>query len=392
MTTNRRRFLKSGAALTALSQRRVLGANERIRIGGIGLGGRCRYLLNLARQEPGVEIVALCDVYEPRLEEARAKIAPTAELYVDYRRLLERNDVDAVIIGSPDHWHVPMTIDAVRAGKDAYVEKPLTKTIEEGPEVERAVRESRRVVQVGYQQRSWEHFIEAEKLIAAGKLGDITLVLASWYQNYLGSEPGKYKVDAAKLDWKRWLGSAPDQPVDALRYHRWRWFWDFGGGHLTDLYSHYCDVIHWYMRADTPKHAQADGGVYLLKHLQCPDTINASWDYGRFQVVYNGTLICRLEGGNLIFRGAKAMMRINRDGFAVYPEGVVPAEKTHYPPPLAAMTSAHDGTIDHMRNFLDCVRNRKEPNAPVQAGVTAARAAHLGNLAYRKGTRVDLVI
>lgn len=384
MTTNRRRFLKSSAAMTALSQSRILGANERIRLGGIGIGGRCRYLLNLARQEPGTEIVALCDVYEPRLEEARTKIAPTAEPYIDYRRLLERNDVDAVIIGSPDHWHVPMTIDAVRAGKDVYVEKPLTKTIEEGPVVEKAVRESRRVVQVGYQQRSWEHFIEAEKLVAGGKLGEITLALASWYQNYLGSEPDRYKVDATKLDWKRWLGSAPDQPVDALRYYRWRWFWDFGGGHLTDLYSHYCDVIHWYMKSDAPKHAQADGGLYLLKHLQCPDTINACWDYGRFQVVYNGTLVCRLEGGNIVFRGTKAMMKINRDGFAVYPEGVVPAEKTHYPPPVAAMTSAHDGTIDHMRNFLECVRSRRGPNAPVEVGVAAARAAHLGNLAYRK--------
>ncbi len=388
MDTERRAFLTAGAVWTAASYARVLGANDRIRVGGIGLGGRCRLLLNLARQNENVEVAAVCDVYEPRMAETQAKIAPGAEAIVDYRRLLERKDIDAVFIGSPDHWHVPMTIDAVRAGKDVYVEKPLTKTIEEGPLVEAAVRETRRVVQVGYQQRSWEHFIAARDLVAGGKLGDITLVLASWYQNYLGSEPSKYKVDEAKLNWKLWLGNAPPQPVNALRYFRWRWFWDFGGGHLTDLYSHYCDVIHWYTANDRPKRAQADGGIYLLKHLECPDTINASWDYGSHQVVYNGTLVCRLDGGNIIFRGTKAMMKINRDGFAVYPEGVVPPEKTSYPEPVAAMKSARDGTIDHVRNFLECVRSRKEPNATVAAGVAAARAAHWGNMAYRKGERV----
>jgi len=388
MQRDRRNLLKAGAVWTAVSRGRILGANDRIRLGGIGLGGRCRYLLNLARQQENTQVAAVCDVYEPRIAETRAKVAPDADAVADYRALLERKDIDAVIIGSPDHWHVPMTIDAVRAGKDVYVEKPLTKTIEEGPKVEAAVRESGRVVQVGYQQRSWEHFIAARELIASGKLGDITLVLASWYQNYLGSEPSKYKVDESKLNWKRWLGNAPPQPVNALRYFRWRWFWDFGGGHLTDLYSHYCDVIHWYMGNDSPKRAQADGGVYLLEHLECPDTINASWDYGKFQVVYNGTLVCRLEGGNIIFRGTKAMMKINRDGFAVYPEGVIPAEKTQYPEPLAAMKSARDGSVDHMRNFLECVRSRKAPNSTVHDAVMAARAAHLGNLAYRKGERI----
>ncbi len=380
--------MRGAAVWTAASYARVVGANDRIRLGGIGLGGRGRHLLNLARQHENVEIVAVCDVYEPRLAETRAKTAPTAEALVDYRKLLDRKDVDAVIIATPDHWHVPMTIDAVRAGKDVYVEKPLTKTIEEGPRVEAAVNESRRIVQVGYQQRSWEHFIAARDIIASGMLGDITLVLASWYQNYLGSEPSRFQLDPSKLDWKMWLGNAPSQPVDPLRYFRWRWFWDFGGGHLTDLYSHWCDVIHWYTNNSSPKRVQADGGVYLLKHLECPDTINASWDYATHQVVYNGTLVCRLDGGNLVFRGTKAMMKLNRDGFTVYPEGVVPPEKTHYPEPLAAMKSARDGSIDHMRNFLDCVRSRKEPNSNVRDAVAAARAAHLGNLAYRKGERI----
>ncbi|MBM3748530.1 MAG: Gfo/Idh/MocA family oxidoreductase [Acidobacteria bacterium] len=386
MEESRRAFLKKGPALTALSQSRVLGANERIRIAGLGCGGRCQFLLALARQAPGTEIVAACDVYGPRRAETRAKVAPTAQEHVDYREALERKDIDAVIIGSPDHWHVPMTVDAVRAGKDVYVEKPLTKTVEEGPLVEKAVAETGRIVQVGYQQRSWDHFRMAREVIAAGKLGKITLVLSSWYQNYLRYDP-KPAVDAAKLDWKRWLGSAPDQPVNALRYHRWRWFWDFGGGHLTDLHSHYGDVIHWCMNADAPLDAQALGDSYALGY-ECPDTVAATWHYPGFTLVYTGTLVGHLEGGNIIFRGSRAMMKINRDGFAVYPEGVIAAEKTNYPEPEIEMRSLHDGSIDHVRNFLDCVRSRKAPNAPVGPAVAAARAAHLGNLAFRKGVRV----
>ena len=388
MTSDRRQFLAAATSVAALSQKRILGANDRIRLGGIGMGGRARYLLQVARKAPGTEVVAIADVYEPRRQETREKIAPEAQEYVDYRQLLERKDIDAVIIGSPDHWHVPMTIDAVRAGKDVYVEKPLTKTIEEGPLVEKAVADTRRIVQVGYQQRSWDHFKVARDVIASGRLGKITMVLASWYQNYLRWDPKAAKVDAEKLDWKRWLGSAPDQPVNAVRYGRWRWFWDFGGGHLTDLYSHYCDVIHWYMNSYSPKSVQTTGGVHVLDYLECPDTINAGYEYPGFTVVYNGTMVCHLEGGNIVFRGSKAMMKINRDGFDVYPEGVIPAEKTNYPEPEISMRSQHDGTIDHVQNFLDCVRSRKTPNAPVGPSAAAARAAHLGNMAYRKGVRV----
>jgi predicted dehydrogenase len=388
MNDRRRGFLKAAAA-TAISRSRILGANQRIRIGGIGLGGRCRYLLTVAGKEPDTEIVGACDVYEPRRRETLEKIAPGAREYLDYRQLLERQDIDAVFVGSPDHWHVPMTIDAVRSGKDVYVEKPVTKKIEEGPLLEQAVAQTGRIVQIGYQQRSWEHFIAAREIVAAGKLGKITLVLASWYQNYLGFNPKTAQIEADKLDRKRWLGNAPDQPLDAVKYNRWRWFWDFGGGHLTDLYSHYCDVIHWYMDSYTPQSALTMGERYVLDYLECPDTVNASYAYPGFQVVYNGTLSGHLEGGNIIFRGSQAMLKINRDGFDVYPEGVVPAEKTNYPPPTASMRSARDGTIDHIRNFLDCVRSRQAPNAPAAPSVAAARAAHIGNLAYRSGGRLD---
>jgi predicted dehydrogenase len=392
MKDNRRDFLRNSAVLTALSTSRILGANERVRVAGLGTGGRCSYLLSLA-SKAGAEIVALCDVYEPRRLAAQEKLAPTARAdYIDYREVLDRKDVDAVFIGSPDHWHVAMTLDAIQSGKDVYVEKPLSHTIEEGERLERAVSGSRQVVQVGYQQRSWEHFQAGREVLASGKLGKITLVLASWYQDYMNLLGGTAPVDATKLDWKRFLGSAPEQPFDPLRFTKWRWFWDFGGGHLTDLFSHYCDVIHWYMGQDSPKMAQAMGGRNALPAFECPDTINASYEYSGFNVVYDGSLVGSLEGGNIVFRGSNAMLKINRDGFAVYPERVVPFEKTQYPDPVIAMRSLGDGTVDHVKNFFDCVRSRKTPNADVRSAVAAARAAHLGNLAYRRGTLVKAVI
>jgi len=386
MNDNRRDFLRNSVLLTALSTSRILGANERIRVAGLGTGGRCSYLLSLA-SKAGAEIVALCDVYEPRRLAAKEKLAPGASAEsVDYREVLDRKDVDGVIIGSPDHWHVAMTLDAIRSGKDVYVEKPVSHTIEEGERLEKAMAGSRQVVQVGYQQRSWEHFQAGREVVASGKLGKITLVLASWYQDYLNLLGGASPVDAQKLDWKRFLGSAPEQPFDALRFPKWRWFWDFGGGHLTDLYSHFCDVIHWYMGQESPQMAQTMGGRNALPAFECPDTINAAYEYPGFDVVYNGSLVGSLEGGNIIFRGSSAMLKINRDGFAVYPERVVPFEKTQYPEPEIAMRSLGDGTVDHVKNFLDCMRSRKTPNADVRSAVAAARAAHLGNLAYRKGT------
>jgi predicted dehydrogenase len=389
MAENRRQFLKMTVAATALSRQKILGANERIRVGAIGTGGRTQYLMRLLNQIGGSEIMAVCDVYEPRRLQAKTRFAPNASEHLDYREVLDRKDVHAVVIGSPDHWHVPMTVDAVRAGKDVYVEKPLTHTIEEGKALENAVAGSGRVVQVGYQQRSWDHFRMGAEIVTSGRLGKITLVLTSWYQNYLNGFGAVPEVATDKLDWKRWLGSAPDQPFDALRFTLWRWFWDFGGGHLTDLFSHWVDTIQWYMGVDRPLAAQAMGARHALPELECPETINACYHYpGNFSVVYNGTLVGSLDGGNVVIRGRRGVMKLNRDGLAVYPEGVVQREKTQYPEPEIQIRSREDGTVSHMNNFLDCVKSRKTPNAPAEVGVSAARAAHIGNLALRQKRRI----
>ena len=383
---HRRDLLKASAAWTAASYGRIFGANQRIRIAGLGVGGRATYLLGLVAKAENTEIVAVCDVAQNRRFAAKQRFAPGGKDYLDYREVLERNDIDGVVVGAPDHWHVPMTMDAVAAGKDVYVEKPISHTIEEGERVEKAVLHSKQIVQVGYQQRSWPHFLQAREVVAGGKLGPVSLVLTSWYQDYVSNMQTAPNVDAANIDWKRFLGSAPDQPFDALRCARWRWFWDFGGGHLTDLYSHFGDVVQWYLDQYSPLTAQAAGNRSAIPQFECPDTINAAWDYPGFTLVYSGSLNGSLEGGNIVFRGHRATMKLNRDGFAVYPEGKVQRELTHLPEPETAVKSAADGTIAHVQNFLDCVRSRQAPNAPVGPAVSIARAAHLANTAFRKGT------
>jgi predicted dehydrogenase len=382
----RRDILKIPVAWTAASYSRIFGANERVRIAGLGVGGRATYLLGLITKTENTEIVAVCDIAETRRLAAKERFAPSGRDYLDYQEVLARNDIDAVVIGAPDHWHVPMTVDAVNANKDVYVEKPISHTIEEGERVERAVTNSKQIVQVGYQQRSWPHFLQAREIVAGGGLGQISLVLTSWYQDYVVSMQTPSRADSSKIDWRRFLGSAPNQPFDALRYMRWRWFWDFGGGHLTDLYSHYGDVMQWYLEQYAPLSAQAAGNRSALPQFECPDAINAVWNYPGFTVVYNGALNGSLEGGNIIFRGHRATMKLNRDGFAVYPEGKVQRELTHWPEPETAVKSQADGTIAHIQNFVDCVRSRKVPNAPIRPAVAIARAAHLANAAWRKGT------
>ena len=371
-------------AWTAISYSRIYGANERIRIGAIGTGGRCRYLLTLLKDLPGNEIVSLCDVYGPRREEVKVKVAPAASLTSHFQAVLERKDIDAVVIGAPDHWHVPLTLAAIGAGKDVYCEKPVTHDLTEADTLIQTVEASNRIFQAGTQQRSWDHFQRARELVTGGALGQIGMIQTYWYQNYLtrGKPP---EIDLSKLDWKAWLGSAPSRTFDMTRFTTWRWFWDYGGGSLTDLYSHWVDVIHWFMNSTEIETVQAVGRKAARLDWECPDTVSAAFIYKPgFQVTFDGLMTGSLDGGGLVFRGTKALLRLNRDGYWLYPEGAVASELTRYPEPLEQRRSSGDGTRTHLQNWLDCVRSRAVPNAPVRAGVAAARAAHLGNAALRQ--------
>lgn len=378
---SRRVFI--GAALaTASSYGRILGANDRIQVGAIGTGQRCQYLLSLLNKLGNNDIVAVCDVYEPHRSEATAKYTQNARNCVDYHEVLDRKDIDAVVIGTPDHWHVPITIAAVRAGKDVYCEKPVTHTIEQGEPLIAAVHETQRVVQTGTQQRSWEHYLQAKQIIAEGTLGQITFIRTYWYQNHIAHQEDVH-IDTDKLDWKQFLGPVSYRPFDADQYAHWRWYWDFGGGAMTDLFVHWVDVAQWFMGQDMPQRATATGFKALLMQRQTPDTMSAALLYPGFLVEFDSALLGYIEGGGLMFRGTKAAMRLHRRGFTVYPE--IPRYSENYEPDNASIIvkSQHDGALDHMANFLDCMRTRKAPNASVEIGVAAARAGHIANLAMR---------
>ncbi|MGH9582415.1 MAG: Gfo/Idh/MocA family protein [Bryobacteraceae bacterium] len=379
---SRRAFVGTALA-SAASYSRILGANDRIRIGAIGTGNRCRYLLSLLNRIGTNEIVAVCDVYEPHRLKAKTKFAPSAFDCADHRELLDRKDIDAVVIGAPDHWHVPLTTAAVRAGKDVYCEKPVTHHIEEGEPLIRAVRESGRVVQTGTQQRSWAHYIQAAELVASGRLGQITFIRTYWYQNYLASLNDRPTIRTNLLDWKAFLGSAPYRPFDEDEYSNWRWYWDFGGGALTDLFVHWVDVAQWCMGENMASRATATGSREIFRRRQAPDTVSAALKYPTAMVDFECTLIGYLEGGGLMFRGTKAAMRLHRDGFRVFDELPHYSESYAMPAPTIEVKSPHDGTIDHIGNFLACVRSRSTPSAPVEVGVAAARAGHIANLAMR---------
>jgi predicted dehydrogenase len=388
----RRGFLKGSAALAlcgGLARSTVLGANDRIRIGAIGTGGRSRgSLLPIHKNQPDTEIVAVCDVYEPNLLRvvADAKLGNVKQVR-DYRAILDDKSIDAVVIGAPDHWHARMVIDAVAAGKDVYVEKPVTHSIAEGNELVRAVEAGDRVVQTGTQQRSWEHFIQGKQIIDSGKLGKITFIRMWWYQNY-AARTFSNKLALEKLDQKMWLGGAPSQTITPMKYFWWRWFWDFGGGALTDLMTHWIDVAHWYMDVAAPLSVVTSGSRYALE-WECPDTITCALDYPKnFSVTYEGTMASNVDDGGMEIRGVKGTMKLDRNRLAVYPEGAAQGGKPGEAPPEVLIESRGDGTVAHIRNFLDCVKSRKTPTANIRVAVEAARASHLGNLALKQDRRV----
>jgi len=378
---SRRSFLIAGG-LTALGATRAFGANDTLRIGVIGAGGRMEDLLTAADKVGNYQIVAVSDVYGPRLDAIRKRSnSSNASTHTNYQEVL-RQDIDAVFIASPDHWNVRMAVDALSAGKDVYLEKPVTHTLEEGEALVKAVRSNQRILQCGMQQRSWSHFRDAVDLIQGGSLGRIPQVRTYWWQNYNSGRAQK-PVDTQALDWKQWLGGAPAQSFSEEKFYRWRWFWNFGGGAMTDLLTHWIDVVHWAMKADEPRQVQMLGDKYIFDQWECPDTVQVALRYPGFDVVYEGMMASSIDDGGLEFRGTEATLKINRSGFGVYHEGAGSREN-----PVVRAESFRDGTIDHMQNFFDCVKSRREPNAPVETGVAAARAGHIANLAYKRSGQI----
>jgi predicted dehydrogenase len=378
---NRRIFLAASSAAIA-------GAQERIGVGLIGAGGRGRYLTNTFKEQPGVEMRAVADVYEPNLKRGLEAAGGQARPYDDYRRLLDNRDIDAVIVATPDHWHAQMTIDAVAAGKDVYVEKPMCHTIAEGFRVIDATRRHKRIVQVGTQRRSYDLFLEGKKVMDSGRLGEVKLVNAWWY-NYAGS--ARRANLEGKLDWEKWVGPAKKRPLDPHRFFNWYYFWDYSGGLMVGQAAHVIDAIHWYMNSTYPIAVSCAGGKSHIEGVEVPETTSMLIEYPEdylavFTVGYRAMRYPPANDQMKQFNGSKARFDVARESWALYPESreidMKPAlEKKQY------------GTFErasgqHIANFLDCVRSRKEPNAPVEAGQGTNVVLCMAMEALRSGRRM----
>jgi predicted dehydrogenase len=387
----RRQFIKTaGLALTATgmdarSYARVLGANDRLRLGGIGPGDRGSGRLATA-QKLGADIVALADVNRGLLELAQKKLAaPVDKTYVDYHDLLARNDLDGVIIATPDHLHHDCLLAALKAGRDVYIEKPLARTIEEGENMVATVKASKQIVQVGNQRRSGEHFQRARDIVTSGAIGEIRFVRI-WDFRYRPVDPYiKRSKDQSLfapelIDWKRFLGKAPQRPYDAKRASAWRWYWDYAGGLMTDIGPHWLDVAMWITGCDGPRSAACNGGKYQNDDWETPDNVHAVLDCGTFAIVFMVQFMNGQEYDGAAFYGLEgSIVQENQRGMMVrYDKQRKEVESW----PVKEESTAH------MQNFLACMKSRKQPNSPIELANRVLVGAHLANESFRTGKRV----
>jgi predicted dehydrogenase len=378
----RRNFL-----LTAASAAAVRGANDRIRGAVIGSGGRGR-LLTGEFKEIGVEMAAVCDVYKPNLEAGLKAASTGAKGYSDYRRVLDDKSLDVVVVATPDHWHAQMVIDAVHAGKDVYVEKPMVHTPEEGYRVIEAVRKTKRIVQVGTQRRSFPLFQEAKGILASGEVGDVRLVNGWWYNHQTSVRQGNFQ---GEIDWKAWLGTAPKRDADPARFFNWYYYWDYSGGLMIGQAAHIVDSIHWMMNSGIPSAVVVGGGKPNLAGVEVPETTTMCLEYpenylatftvGYKAMRYSGTLDQLVQ-----YNGSKARFDVGRESYALYREDPKAIELK------AAKQKVEPGTFNsatrmHIRNLLECVKSRQEPNAPVEAGHATSVALCMAMEALRRGVR-----
>ena len=380
---NRRKFV----AATALSAARVMGANGRIRAGVIGSGGRGRYL-TAEFKEVGAEMAAVCDVYEPNLAAGLKAASTGAKPFDNYKRLLEDKSIDVVIVATPDHWHARMTIDAVEAGKDVYVEKPLAHTIDEGYRIIEAVRRTKRVVQVGMQRRSSDLFAQARQIVTSGECGNVRLV-NSWWYNYTSS-PQPRPLEG-KLDWNQWLGSAPKRELDPFRFRNWYWFWDYSGGLMIGQAAHIIDAIHMVMGSAHPLAVTCSAGRVNVDGVEIPETTCMSIEYPEnylavFTLGYKAMRYNAYNDQCKQFHGDKARLDVGREWWALYPQSneieMKPSKELKQPGSFGAATR------NHIRNFLECTLSRKDPSATVEIGQATNIVLCLSMDALRAGKRL----
>ncbi|MBK5290455.1 MAG: Gfo/Idh/MocA family oxidoreductase [Acidobacteriia bacterium] len=383
----RRTFLMTvGGAVFAQSP-----PSDRFHLGVIGTGGRGTFVMTVFQKDPAVRVSAVCDVYEPNLERAlstaRKQQDSAPKAYRNYKELLADKEINAVLIATPEHWHHRMVLDALAAGKDVYVEKPLCQTPEQGVELVDAEKRSRNIIQVGMQRRSYDLYLEARKVVASGVLGAVHMVRSWWLNNYLGgSEP---KLDGP-LDWEQWQGPVARRPLDPNRFRNWRFFSEYAGGIVADQGAHVFDGIHLLMNASVPLAVTASAGKPHKQGVDTPESVVVVAQYPEdFVAVFTVNYAAmRYQSRNDQLNqldGGKARMDIGREDLRVYMQG---DEET------AAITKKSEkgfgfATDLHVQNFLDCVRTRKRPTAPMELGVQAALVVQMANMSLKQGRRLQ---
>jgi predicted dehydrogenase len=408
MSPTRRHTL---AALSAAAYSRLSGANDRIQVGFIGYGLiGAQHVYDFSNQKD-VDLAALSDVYEPRMEQGVQACGGKAKPYKDFRRLLDDKDLQAVVISTPDHWHCLMAMMACAAGKDVYVEKPLSLFIEEGRWLTQVARKHNRVVQVGTQQRSGRHYRMGQQLVQKGHIGKVHAARAGAFRNAMpgfGSPPDG--TPPSYFDYDMWLGPAPARPYNPKRgiYH-FRWFWDYSGGQMTNLAAHEIDIVQWFLGLKGPVKVASFGGRRALEdNGETPDTQDAIFEYpGGVNVAYSlrEASAGSRAGSMLEFFGTKGSLQINRGGLKVIadmktdPANLIPQFRGHSaggpqkvevkPEPWTEAMEVKGSSPEqfdlHVRNFLDALRSRQKPVADVEDGHRTAVACHLANLSLRLG-------
>jgi len=404
MSSTRRNFIKTASvfaagsviSIDALSKARLgIAPSDKIRIGLIGANGMGYNDLASFLKNPEVECIALCDIDKNVLTNRTNDLIKLGfakpKLYVDYRKMLENKDIDVVVIGTPDHWHCLNLVDTLEAGKHAYVEKPIGNSIAEINIMQKAVKKTGKIVQVGQWQRSQPHFVDAVKFIKTGKLGRIRTAKAWSYVDWKGPVP--VVADSAVpegVDYNMWLGPAPKRPFNKNRFHfTFRWYWDYAGGLMTDWGVHLIDYILYGMGKAVPESVMAIGGKYAFPDdaMQTPDTMTAVYDFKDFTMIWEHTIGIGLGNWKrphgMSYVGENGTLVLDRNGWEVFPEKTrmeaVPLQK-----------NVGVGLDIHTKNFLDCLKNNtpQKLNCGIDVGRDVALVAQMGNIAFRTGEKV----
>jgi predicted dehydrogenase len=408
----RRTFHKAGAcaaavALTAAQSARVWGANDRARLGFIGVANRGMQLIAAFLEHTDLEIAALCDVSATTLDRARERVDGKAECYGDFRKLLDRRDLDAVVIATPDHWHAIQTIAACRSGKDVYVEKPLSITIHEGRRMVEVARETKRVVQVGLHRRSSRLYAEAARYVQAENLGKVTVARCYQLSNMYPAGIGKSRPadPPADLDWDLWLGPRPMRPYQAtIAPYKFRW-WTPYSSQIANQGTHFLDAIRWMTGDLAPRRVAALGGRFAVDDDRTiPDTMEAMFEspngrltiFGQYEACGNPATA---QPGYLELRGTQGTAYVSDAAVSVLPErgGQFQDHRPRMKP--TELRVSEDGpsnkvknlslTAQHARNFLDCLRSRELPHCDVEIGHRSTSYALLANIALATRSQLE---